>query len=105
MNQFIDLSTSLYLLRIPNCQRYAERFFVHKSFVEPAMLTQIETQIGSINNNRILGQAIFIQIIEYLPYTIVNRLNAFQIVAQVTLVFPFGQIFSFRLVFQEGFVS
>ena len=36
-----------------NQHRCTERFFIHETFVEPAMFTHIESLVGSINDNSI----------------------------------------------------
>ena len=75
-------------LRITDDKRHTLTFFVHESFVEPAMFTQKEALVGGIDNNGIVQFAGLFEVIQQATDILVYSQNGSQIIAHILLVFP-----------------
>ena len=65
--------------------------FVHPALVEPAVIPQVKTLVGCVDDHRILGQSALIKVLEQSAYVLIHRLGAQQVVADPSLVVPAGQ--------------
>ena len=64
---------------------------MHKSFVEPTVLTQIKTLVGSIHHYCVFIQAGLFQIIKNSSNTFINRFDTSQIIVHIASIFPQNQ--------------
>ena len=89
--------------RVADDERRAHRFFIHETLVEPSVLAHIESLVGGIDDDGIVHQVVFLQIVNQATHFIVHRLDAAQVIAHISLVFPNGKVFARRLLFLEVF--
>ena len=89
--------------RVADDERRAHRFFIHETLVEPSVLAHIESLVGGIDDDGIVHQVVFLQIVEQAAHFIVHRLDAAQVIAQICLIFPADKVFARRLLFLEVF--
>lgn len=91
-NLYFELKHYIYyflFLRIIYDQRCPERLLIHKTLIEPPVLSHIKALIGSINNHRIFHQIMCFQILQQTSDFIVNRFNTPKIIFEIFLIFPF----------------
>ena len=73
--------------------RHAERFFVHKSLVEPAVFAEIEALVGGVDDDGVFVESCALEVVEDFANAFVDACHAAHIVLEVALVFPFGYFF------------
>ncbi len=74
-----------------NQERHSQRFFVHEPFVEPVVIAQEKALVRRVDHDRIVSEAVLIEVFEHASHIVVDRSNACQIVAHVSLVLPLLQ--------------
>ena len=77
-------------------ERHAERFLVHPALVVPAVFAHVEPLVGAVDDDGVLRQPVFIQILQDAPDAVVHRLDAPQVVLQIALVLPAYEVLSLR---------
>ena len=65
-------------------------FVQHQALVEPAVVAEEEALVGGVVDQRVLRQAVLVEVVEDLPHGVIDRLHAAQVVAHVALVLPRG---------------
>ncbi len=68
--------------------RHTERFFIHETFVEPAVFAEIKSLVGGVANDGIFVQAALFQIIEELAHAVVHAANRCEVILHVALIRP-----------------
>ena len=101
--QLRNISPSLEIFRQMHDQWCMHGFFIHEPFVEPSVFAHIESLVRSINDQRIVHQTFFLQIVKYTTYIVIQSLYNLRIIAHITLELPFGQLLSLRVLFIELF--
>ena len=90
-------------------QRSMHRLFIHEPFVKPSVFAHIETLVGSINHQCIIHHPFFFQIIQHTSHVVIQWFHHLQVVTDISLEFPFCQVFSFEVPLVEilcnGFVK
>ena len=74
---------------IADDEGHAQRFFVHKTLVIPAVIAQEKALVRCVNDDGVVGEAFFVEIVEHAPDIVVDRGHTAQVVFYVALVFPF----------------
>ena len=77
------------LFGIADDEGHAERFFVHKTLVIPAVIAQEKALVRCVNDDGVVGEAFCIEIVEHAPDIVVDGGHTAQVVFDVALVFPF----------------
>ena len=73
-------------------ERGAEALLVHEALVEPSVLAEIEALVAGIDHEGVFQQMVLFEIVEQLAHALVNGMDNAEIVAQVVLVFPYGEV-------------
>ena len=81
-----------------------EGLLVHPAFVEPAVFAEIPTLIGGVDDDGVVGESGFIEIIEDFTDAVVDGLHAAEVVFDVALVFPLHEFLAFELCRLERFI-
>ena len=105
-NDIVVDRTGLDPARPADQQRRLERFFVHPAFVEPAVFAQIPALVGRVDDDGVVGQAGFVEVVEHATDAVIDALDAAQVVFHVALIFPPDDLLfaHIRLRRQIGFV-
>ena len=82
-------------------QRRAERLLVHETLVVETVFAQQESLIGGVDDQRVVHQAVFLQIVEHPADLVVHRTDRAAVIVYVTLVLPAQQLLPFGTVGQK----
>ena len=77
---------SLDLLWIADKERHPQGLFEHPPLIDMVMLAKKHTLVTRINNNRIFGEVVLIEIIKQPAHVIVDRCHATQIILKIALI-------------------
>ena len=84
------------MTRPANEERRAEAFLVHEALVEPAMIAEEEALIGVVDDDGVVGDFVFVEVIEDAADVVIDGLNAAEIILDVDLIGPFAQGVAFQ---------
>ncbi len=82
--------------------RRAERLLIDPAFVEPAVLSEIETLVGTVDHDGVLVQSLLFQVGQHAAHVVVHRGDATQVILDVTLVLPANQILALQVGLGQG---
>ena len=82
----------------------AQGLLIHPAFVEPAVLAEVETLVGRVDDDGVVRQPGFVEVVENPAEIRINGSNAAQVVLEITLILPANQIFALEVLFTELFV-
>ncbi len=85
-------------------QRHAEGFFVHPAFVIPAMIAEVESLIGGVDDDGIFIEAGFLEVSQHATDVFIDAFDTAEVVFHVALVFPADEIFTSEVCFSQRFV-
>ena len=83
--------------RIADDKRGAERLLIHKALVKPSVLAHIESLVGCVYYDGVVGQAVLVEIVEYTTHALVNTCYYRHIVADVYLILPVVEVLALEL--------
>ena len=73
---------------IADDEGHAQRFFVHEALIVPAVIAKKEALVRGIDDDGVVGEALFVEIVQDATDIIVDAGNAAQIVLYIALIFP-----------------
>ena len=68
------------------------------------MIAEVPTLIAAINDDGVLGETAFVEVIEHAAEIVIHALHTAKVILYVALVFPFHELLSLQVGFAEGFV-
>ena len=97
LHHLLDVALALEALGKAHYKGCAERLLVHKALVKPAVLTHIETLVRGVNHQRVILQAIRLQIIQHAANVVINRLYNLCVVTHIALELPLCKVVALRI--------
>ncbi len=105
LHQIFVMGTGLRDTRPLDDQRHLQRFVVHPTFVVPTVIADVETLVGRIDHDRVVGQPQLLERFHQCPDAFVDTFDAAQVVLGVTLILPANQLVGGKIRFVERLVS
>ena len=81
---------------------HGQGLLVHPALVEPAVVAEVEALIGGVDDDRVVVEAVLLEVGQQAPDALVDAADAAQVVLEVALVLPAHQVVPLEPGLQHG---
>ena len=97
LHQLVAHASRLGVARIADDERRAERLLVHESLVEPSVLAHVESLVGGVDDDGVVGESVGVEIVDDAAHALVDAGYYRHVVAYVGLVLPVVEVLALEV--------